>query len=213
MRVVNPGWGWWPSWLDVYHNLRLLPKIQAPVLVMHVSRIPKPAPCLLPGKAVRESACRVWVPWSASATRHSMCISSQCLCTSPQYRALGLGKRPWHAKEAVAGCAKFVTFLCAEPVVVFFFFFFFFFPMRPLVGVTHQPTTVRCLLELTIICMARMQGTKDEVVDISAGRALHAAARNPAEPLWIEGCDHQSVELSVAYLPRMRRFIQSCIRK
>ncbi len=40
MRVVNPGWGWWPSWLDVYHNLRLLPKIQAPVLVMHVSCSP-----------------------------------------------------------------------------------------------------------------------------------------------------------------------------
>ena len=56
------------------------------------------------------------------------------------------------------------------------------------------------------------QGTKDEVVDISAGRALHAAAQHPAEPLWIEGCDHQSVELSVAYLPRMRRFIQSCLR-
>ena len=34
--MVNPGWGWWPSWLDVYHNLRLVPKINAPVLVMHV---------------------------------------------------------------------------------------------------------------------------------------------------------------------------------
>ena len=56
------------------------------------------------------------------------------------------------------------------------------------------------------------QGTKDEVVDISAGRALHAAAQQPVEPLWIEGCDHQSVELSVTYLPRLRRFIQSCMQ-
>ena len=59
----------------------------------------------------------------------------------------------------------------------------------------------------------RAQGTKDEVVDISAGRALHAAAQHPAEPLWIEGCDHQSVELSVTYLPRMRRFIESCMQR
>ena len=40
MRVVNPGWAWWPSWLDVYHNLRLVPKIKAPVLVMHVRALP-----------------------------------------------------------------------------------------------------------------------------------------------------------------------------
>ena len=61
--------------------------------------------------------------------------------------------------------------------------------------------------EVAFLCA---QGTKDEVVDISAGRALHGAAQHAAEPLWIEGCDHQSVELSVTYLPRMRRFIQSC---
>ena len=30
------------------------------------------------------------------------------------------------------------------------------------------------------------------------------------EALWTEGCDHQSAELSVMYLPRMRRFIQGC---
>ena len=42
MRVVNPGWGWWPSWLDVYHNLRLVPKIKAPVLVMHVRALAQP---------------------------------------------------------------------------------------------------------------------------------------------------------------------------
>ncbi len=37
MRVLNPNWKWWPSWLDVYPNAQLLPKIKAPVLVIHVS--------------------------------------------------------------------------------------------------------------------------------------------------------------------------------
>ena len=37
MRVLNPNWKWWPSWLDVYPNAQLLPKIQSPVLVIHVS--------------------------------------------------------------------------------------------------------------------------------------------------------------------------------
>lgn len=36
MRVLNPNWKWWPSWLDVYPNTQLLPKADCPVLVIHV---------------------------------------------------------------------------------------------------------------------------------------------------------------------------------
>ena len=37
MRVLNPGWRHWPSALDIFPNFRLVPKIQCPVLIMHVS--------------------------------------------------------------------------------------------------------------------------------------------------------------------------------
>jgi hypothetical protein len=36
MRVLYPGWTLWPSWLDVFPNIRLMPSIEAPVLIMHV---------------------------------------------------------------------------------------------------------------------------------------------------------------------------------
>lgn len=51
-----------------------------------------------------------------------------------------------------------------------------------------------------------LHGVKDNVVDISAGRALHKAAKNPVEPLWAENCDHQNVELCQDYLPKLRSF-------
>ena len=53
-----------------------------------------------------------------------------------------------------------------------------------------------------------MQGTKDDVVPISAGRALHAAAQRPVAPLWAEGYDHQNVELCPQYLPRLKAFLR-----
>ena len=37
MQVLKPGWSWWPGMLDVYPNHALVSKIQAPVLIMHVS--------------------------------------------------------------------------------------------------------------------------------------------------------------------------------
>lgn len=36
VRVLKPHVRWWPSWADVYPNHTLAPRIQAPVLVMHV---------------------------------------------------------------------------------------------------------------------------------------------------------------------------------
>ncbi len=46
------------------------------------------------------------------------------------------------------------------------------------------------------------------MVHISAGRALHAAAKRPAKPLWAENCDHQNVELSPRYLPCLKAFLR-----
>ena len=39
MRVLNPSLKWWPGWADVYQNYQLMPKVQAPVLVMHVRTV------------------------------------------------------------------------------------------------------------------------------------------------------------------------------
>ena len=36
MRVMNPTWTRWPSWLDVFPNIKLISKINAPMLIMHV---------------------------------------------------------------------------------------------------------------------------------------------------------------------------------
>lgn len=64
------------------------------------------------------------------------------------------------------------------------------------------------MLHLLTCPIPLRQGTKDDVVDISAGRALHAAAKNPVAPLWAENCNHQNVELSPEYLPRLRTFVR-----
>ena len=37
VRVLSPTLRWWPSWADVFPNHTLVPKIKAPVLIMHVS--------------------------------------------------------------------------------------------------------------------------------------------------------------------------------
>ncbi|CAD7695612.1 unnamed protein product [Ostreobium quekettii] len=35
IRVLYPNLKWWPSWADVYRNYQLMPKVKAPVLIMH----------------------------------------------------------------------------------------------------------------------------------------------------------------------------------
>ena len=55
---------------------------------------------------------------------------------------------------------------------------------------------------------AVIQGMRDDVVDISAGRALHAAALNPVEPLWARDCDHQNVETDPQYVTRLKSFLK-----
>lgn len=57
-------------------------------------------------------------------------------------------------------------------------------------------------------CFGSMQGTDDDVVHLTHGKMLHSIAKNPATPLWAEGCDHQNVELSPEYLSRLKEFMQ-----
>ena len=59
---------------------------------------------------------------------------------------------------------------------------------------------------------AVLQGVRDDVVDISAGRALHAAALNPVEPLWAQNCDHQNVESDPQYVTRLKDFIRQVFK-
>ena len=49
---------------------------------------------------------------------------------------------------------------------------------------------------------------EDDVVHLSHGKMLYSLAQRPSEPLWAEGCDHQNVELSGKYLPRVRGFME-----
>ena len=58
-----------------------------------------------------------------------------------------------------------------------------------------------------------LQGTRDYVVDIEAGRHLYRLAKRPAEPYWADGCDHENVEMSAQYIPHLRRYLQSIFGK
>jgi len=53
-----------------------------------------------------------------------------------------------------------------------------------------------------------IHGVEDDVVHLTHGKMLHSLAKKPSEPLWAEGCDHQNVELSPLYLPRVRSFME-----
>lgn len=52
-----------------------------------------------------------------------------------------------------------------------------------------------------------LHGTADEVIHVSAGERLAALAPNGVPPLLAEGFDHQNVECSPEYLPRMKEFL------
>lgn len=55
--------------------------------------------------------------------------------------------------------------------------------------------------------MYAVQGTEDQVVDIRHGRMLHSLARNPSQPLFLEGYTHDDIESSKEYVPTLRRFM------
>ena len=36
MRQLRPGMKYWPAWFDIYPNSELLPRVEAPVCIIHV---------------------------------------------------------------------------------------------------------------------------------------------------------------------------------
>ncbi len=52
-----------------------------------------------------------------------------------------------------------------------------------------------------------IHGSDDEVIDFSHGLAIHEAAPNTVEPLWVEGAGHNDIELYGQYMDRIRRFV------
>jgi len=52
-----------------------------------------------------------------------------------------------------------------------------------------------------------LHGSEDDVIGIEHGHRLHELCKNPAAPLWLEGYNHQNLELSPMYLPHLREFL------
>lgn len=52
-----------------------------------------------------------------------------------------------------------------------------------------------------------MQGTADEVVDCSHGRALWELSKVKYEPLWVKGGNHCNLELYPEYIKHLKRFV------
>ena len=55
---------------------------------------------------------------------------------------------------------------------------------------TTEPATRKGMFP-SLILLVFLQGTEDEVIHISCGQRLHELCKNPVEPLWAEGFNHQ----------------------
>lgn len=55
-----------------------------------------------------------------------------------------------------------------------------------------------------------MHGTEDEVIDISNAALLHSLCESsPVDPLWATGYNHQNLDFSPEYLPKLADFFQA----
>ncbi len=81
MRVMNPTWTRWPSWLDIFPNVKLVAKISAPTLIMHVS-----SPCSTPLIVV--PYCLLALQEMKGVVAHSCCRSTACSSLDPSLRPL-----------------------------------------------------------------------------------------------------------------------------
>ena len=54
MRQLRPGMKYWPAWFDIFPNSELLPRIEAPVCILHVrlAQCAQPEPLGLAGLLV-----------------------------------------------------------------------------------------------------------------------------------------------------------------
>ncbi len=59
---MNPTWNYWPTFLDVYPNIRLVPKIAAPLLILHVRMKPSAGQITLVG-----DECLLQLPLASKA--------------------------------------------------------------------------------------------------------------------------------------------------
>lgn len=54
-----------------------------------------------------------------------------------------------------------------------------------------------------------MQGTNDEIVDLSHGKRLWELSKDKYEPLWVKGGGHCNLETYPEYIKHLRKFINS----
>ena len=105
MRVVNPGWGWWPSWLDVYNNLRLVPRIKAPLLVMHVRSLPPSSP----SQGCRTCSGYLLALMAQSMRKHAFAEALTGVVMSGEYGLRGAGHKGRsgrHQRGPRAACGR-----------------------------------------------------------------------------------------------------------
>ncbi|KAM3181507.1 hypothetical protein ACTXT7_014231 [Hymenolepis weldensis] len=57
-----------------------------------------------------------------------------------------------------------------------------------------------------------IHGTDDHVIGVHHGKELFARLPNPLDPLWVEGADHNNIELFHEYTIRLEKFFQVDMR-
>lgn len=55
-----------------------------------------------------------------------------------------------------------------------------------------------------------VHGTADSVIPVGHGRTLATLCPAAVEALWVEGADHDNVEDSPLYVPRLKAFLTKC---
>ncbi|KAH9283930.1 Alpha/beta hydrolase domain-containing protein 17C [Echinococcus granulosus] len=58
-----------------------------------------------------------------------------------------------------------------------------------------------------------IHGTDDHVIGLHHGKELYARLPNPLEPLWVDGADHNNIELFHEYTIRLEKFFQVDMRQ
>ena len=57
--------------------------------------------------------------------------------------------------------------------------------------------------------MIDLQGTKDDIVDLSHGKRLWELAKEKYDPLWVKGGGHCNLETYPEYIKHLRKFINA----
>ena len=57
--------------------------------------------------------------------------------------------------------------------------------------------------------MNHLQGTNDDIVDLSHGKRLWELAKEKYDPLWVKGGGHCNLETYPEYIKHLRKFINA----